>query len=136
MFFPSITPGGRFTDFSSIWAEKRANEAMSKVQQAEQDFKRLQEQVEKLTLICMAMWSLIKEKTALTEQDLENRVHEIDLSDGVADGRVQTQVRECPQCGKTLSKRLQRCMYCGYQPPEQAAFAPGVIPPSPQNAGG
>ena len=39
----------------------------------------LEDRLERLALTCMAMWSLIQSETKLTEDDLLQRVKEIDL---------------------------------------------------------
>ena len=73
----------------------------------------LSERLEKLVLVNMAMWSLLQEKVGLTEQDLADRVEQIDLADGVADGKVTRTIRQCPNCGRNVSSRHKRCLFCG-----------------------
>lgn len=109
-----------FTDPRSGFA--RAERALSKAQSsanAAEDAllqsRRLEARVNQLTLVNMALWSLLQEKTGLTEEDLLERVREIDLRDGVLDGRVSEDVAQCPECARTLSKRHDRCLYCGYE---------------------
>ncbi|MGB0768101.1 MAG: hypothetical protein ACPGYV_10360, partial [Phycisphaeraceae bacterium] len=43
------------------------------------DLRYLEERVDRLSLICMAMWSLMQDKASLTEEDLIERVKLIDL---------------------------------------------------------
>ena len=59
----------------------------------------------------------------LDEQDLLNRIEEIDLSDGYRDGKVAAQVVVCPSCRKNLNSRHARCIYCGTKNPEFNPFA-------------
>ena len=75
----------------------------------------LAERLDKLILINMAMWSLIQEKTGLTEEDLAGRMQEIDLKDGVADAKITRTVKQCGNCGRTISKRHNKCLFCGSQ---------------------
>jgi hypothetical protein len=72
-----------------------------------------EDRLERLALICMAMWSLIQSKTDLTEEDLLQRVQEIDLMDGNADGKITRQVVRCGSCNRPMSSRHTRCIYCG-----------------------
>lgn len=117
---------GPYVDWSSFWAEKKsAHETDDKLTREKNDIKHLREQIDKLSLACMAMWSLIKEKTNVTDEDLQKRMQEIDAADGQQDGTTHTNVQTCPQCGQTLSQRFKKCLYCGYQAPENT-FAPGV----------
>lgn len=101
-------------------AEARADTVQAQLKRAEQ-------RMDRLALVCMAMWTLLSERTGITEEDLHNRVREIDLADGSLDGKVRVQPQACPQCKRTLSKRHLRCMYCGreLQPGDgMGAFGP------------
>ncbi len=73
----------------------------------------LEARVDRLTLVSSALWSLLKENTSMTEEDLIARVTQLDLSDGREDGKVRGSVRKCVQCGRTLAKRHRKCLYCG-----------------------
>ena len=72
-----------------------------------------EDRLERLSLICMAMWTLIQSETNLTEEDLLRRVREIDLMDGSADGRITRKVTRCGRCDRPMSSRHTRCIYCG-----------------------
>ena len=73
----------------------------------------VEDRLERLSLICMAMWTLIQSETNLTEEDLLRRVGEIDLMDGSADGRITHSVTRCGRCDRPMSSRHTRCIYCG-----------------------
>ncbi len=77
------------------------------------DTQALEDRLDRLALICMAMWSLVQSETNLTEDDLLARVKEIDLMDGTADGKITRQVAKCSQCDRPMSTRHTRCIYCG-----------------------
>jgi ribosomal protein S27AE len=61
----------------------------------------------------MAMWSLIVEKTSFKDEDLFAKIREIDLADGVEDGKITKTCQKCPACGRTMSERHKKCLYCG-----------------------
>lgn len=84
----------------------------------------LQQSIEKLALVNAAMWSLLQEKAHLKDEDLANRMQQIDMMDGVADGRISPQkAMLCAKCQRTLSRTHERCMYCGaYNPGAKNAF--------------
>ena len=44
---------------------------------------------------------------------LADRMQQIDLRDGVADGRITHTVAECPSCHRKTTRRRAECMYCG-----------------------
>ena len=69
--------------------------------------------LDRLSLICMAMWTLIQSETNLTEEDLLQRVGEIDLMDGSADGVITRKITRCNRCERPMSSRHTRCIYCG-----------------------
>ena len=78
--------------------------------------------LEKLGLVCQAMWSLIQERTGLTEHDLLDRVTELDLKDGVLDGKYTKPPVDCPKCGAKMSRKFGRCLFCGEKSSEASAF--------------
>lgn len=82
----------------------------------------LEDRLDRLTLVCMAMWQLIQERTSLTEEDLATRVAMIDAADGVADGKRTESVQPCPACKRPMSPRHRKCLYCGYAQTAQGAF--------------
>lgn len=84
----------------------------------------LQQSIEKLALVNAAMWSLLQEKGGLKDEDLANRMQEIDIQDGVADGRIGSgKPPPCAKCHRPMSRTHERCMYCGaYNPGSRSAF--------------
>ncbi len=94
-------------------AETRAEAASDKAGKNLQRFRDLEQRVDRLSLINMALWELVSEKLGLTDDQLNEKIKEIDLSDGRLDGKVRVPVQQCPSCGRTLSKRHARCLYCG-----------------------
>lgn len=88
-------------------AESAANRANDKAMETDR-------RVERLQLVMQAMWELLREREGITDAELEQRILEVDLRDGVRDGRMATQVMICEQCHrKTGVKAHSRCFYCG-----------------------
>jgi len=75
----------------------------------------LEDSVARLALINAAMWSLLKGQTGLTDTALTARIRDIDLRDGVEDGKFTPNVQNCQKCGRTMAPRHKRCIYCGSQ---------------------
>jgi hypothetical protein len=68
----------------------------------------------KALLINEALWEILRDKLRLTEQDLFNKLYEVDMRDGTLDGKNQrSSPSKCPQCGRTVSARHAACIYCG-----------------------
>lgn len=103
-------------------ARSAARRSEDKAENAVDLARRLDDRIDRLALINMALWSLLKERTGLTEEDLASRVQQLDLEDGRADGKIGGQVVECPQCRRTLSQKHQRCLYCGFEPTDREVF--------------
>jgi hypothetical protein len=86
------------------------------------DLRYLEDRVDRLSLICMAMWSLMRDKTDLTEEQLMERVKLIDLMDGEEDGKATRTVMQCTACNRPMNPRHKKCLYCGNQKLIQSAF--------------
>ena len=83
----------------------------------------LDDKVNRLALICRAMFELMQQTSGITEDQLAAKIHEIDARDGQADGQVTQQPKKCPKCGAMISPRFGRCLFCGYQDPSPSPFA-------------
>ena len=111
----------RPTTFNAATAQSAA-EAQSAANSATLRVAALEEHIDKLTLVCAAVWELLREKTGMTEQDLAVRVAMIDARDGVADGKITHTVRPCGKCGRPVAARHRKCMYCGTEQAVEGVF--------------
>ena len=75
----------------------------------------LEQQVQRLMLLNQALWELLRDRLQLTDADLERMAHEVDMRDGVEDGRMTDTAVRCPTCGRVSSSKHWRCLYCGQQ---------------------
>jgi hypothetical protein len=96
--------------------------ASEKGRKANASLQHLEARVDKLVLVCRSMWELVRDNTSLTEDDLMNKVLELDLQDGVADGKMKLGVQQCAHCGRAMSPRHARCLYCGREDVTNEAF--------------
>jgi len=94
-------------------AQADATRAEYKAHSVRNDLKQVYDRIDSLALTCQAMWELVRERTTLTDEDIENRMQEIDLRDGQQDGKMKTPVFDCVDCGRKVSGRHSRCLYCG-----------------------
>lgn len=86
------------------------------------DLRYLEDRVDRLSLICMAMWSLLQDKTKLSEEDLMERVKMLDLMDGKEDGKATKTVSQCSRCNRPMNARHKKCIYCGHEKLVSSAF--------------
>ncbi len=91
----------------------KASGARSQAQTAQEQTEQLESRLESLMLANAAMWSLLRERLGVTDGELIERMRQIDLLDGKADGKMSARVLECPTCKRTMSTRFRRCVYCG-----------------------
>jgi len=82
----------------------------------------MDDRLDRALLACEAMWTLLRDKLGVTDQELIERINDIDLSDGKLDGKVRKTPVACPKCRRTIAPRFNQCMYCG-QPIMQDPFA-------------
>ncbi len=83
--------------------------------QAVDEVHQLVHEMQRLRLYNQALWELLRERARLTDEDLLKKVEEIDLRDGVADGKITEGPMRCPKCGRVSNSRHYRCLYCGLE---------------------
>jgi hypothetical protein len=75
------------------------------------------ERVDRLILVVDAMWSLLEE-AGYTDDQLRDRIAQIDLADGVEDGRRTSLPSSCRNCGAKVAAGLEACQFCGTALPD------------------
>ena len=73
---------------------------------------------DKLTLLCRAMWSLIEEKTDLTEEDLESKIRGLEVLDEELLEELGDLKQSCPQCSAAIPANMDKCQFCGHELPQ------------------
>ena len=87
--------------------------AQAEARAAATDVVLLQSQVDRLALAVEALWTILQEATGATDKQLMERITEMDMKDGVRDGKVKRPARDCPKCKRKIPPRSPRCIYCG-----------------------
>lgn len=72
----------------------------------------LHERVDRLILVVDGMWSLLEDAGYTNEQLLE-KIQEIDLADGIEDGRRTQLATQCVGCDAKVAPGLPSCQFCG-----------------------
>lgn len=75
---------------------------------------RQEDQLRQLLLVTEAMWSLLSERSDVSEADLVARMAEIDAEDGQVDGKRGPHPPEkCGTCNAAIDHTRTSCAYCG-----------------------
>ena len=90
-----------------------AARAKGEAQAASQRVKILEANLAKALMICETLWELLRDEHGWNDAALHKKLHEVDMRDGVLDGKNQRKAVECPDCGHTVSSRHPACIYCG-----------------------
>lgn len=77
----------------------------------------LDESLQRVALVVEAMWTLLAEKTGLTEEQLLERIVELDEADGSLDGRSVRPPRRCAGCDAVVPHDRDTCQFCGTAAP-------------------
>lgn len=81
---------------------------------AEDTVKSAELKINALELTCAAMWTILKDKLGVTDEELIHAIHEVDARDGVVDGKISQVSKECPHCHrKLLTRNPTKCAWCG-----------------------
>lgn len=101
--------GGEFPRRSE---DRRARLSVTELRHEVRD---LHEQIAKMALMNQALWELLRERLQVTDDDLTAIAQEIDLRDGIPDGKMSDTALRCPQCGRISNSRHWKCLYCGLE---------------------
>jgi ribosomal protein S27AE len=83
----------------------------------------LNQRLDALALTCEALWELLQEQTDTSDEMIIAKMQEIDMRDGEDDNRIGSTQHKCSRCGRTISQRHQRCLYCGQDFSSSEVFA-------------
>lgn len=106
-----------FQEYHIGRAESVANQTQMKSHTNATDIGYIDKKIDNLILITQAIWELLEE-SGITESQLEEKIKEIDLRDGSADGKVGNNLSACPDCGKKPKIRRANCFWCGAKLPK------------------
>lgn len=101
--------------------DNTASGARSAATQNSAHARSLDEHLDRLTLLCRAMWEILRDREGISEDVLLSKVQEIDLRDGTLDGKFSNS-KKCPSCNRPSSPKHVKRIYCGQSLGTDSAF--------------
>ncbi len=103
-------------------AKYEAIKAGSDAEHARSENADLARRVDKLALTCQALWEIVSARSNITQNELADKILEIDMRDGVKDGRMNAKIIKCSSCGHNTSATRPTCIICGVDVQSADAF--------------
>lgn len=94
-------------------AQADAENAQRKVKSVEDKVRDLERKCSSMALASQALWELLKQNSNLRDEDIVNKILEIDMRDGRADGKMSRSIVKCSSCGRKSNSTRSQCLYCG-----------------------
>lgn len=104
-----------FDDVGYLMSPARVSDPNKFKEQKSGNAMALRLELERLYMVTEALWGMLKETGKFTNDDLIERVAEIDLRDGKLDGQntIKAGPTVCPQCERVMQRHRPTCLYCG-----------------------
>ena len=83
----------------------------------------VESRLNRLLVICQAMWAILEDKHQLTESDLVKKVTEVVSQGSIPRGDWSRTIIKCKKCGSAISLQFNRCEFCGEKYKEESAFS-------------
>ena len=100
-----------FQHFRINQTGKSADSAGLKANESLVEIRRLQDQIDHLSLVTQALCEFLQER-GFDRSRLEAKVKEIDMRDE-RPASAYPNTKNCAKCKRVVSKRHLRCVYCG-----------------------
>jgi hypothetical protein len=111
----SFLKGAAYRHSDIVQREQTGSSGDSETSASYSDIHCLASDIERLLMVTEALWGILKERHGYTDEDLAERIQEIDLRDGQLDGRVaKGEPKKCPNCERVLIGERPVCLYCGH----------------------
>ena len=95
-------------------AQSKAQSASDKVESVNDRINSLEKRLEMFVLVNQTIVELLIKKCSISEIEILDLIEEIDLRDGVRDGKISNGDIKCIKCNRSYNRRLNKCLYCGF----------------------
>jgi hypothetical protein len=83
---------------------------------------RLQADLDTMLLKMQAMWEVISAKLDIGDEELLSKIKEIDLRDGIENGKARPEPLICDSCSKPNNNKRRNCLFCGKELTNKRVF--------------
>lgn len=77
-------------------------------------FEEATKKMNQLVLLNQAISEILIEKLGITNKEILDKMNDIDLRDGIKDGKYTKAAKDCPKCDAKINREFKRCLFCGY----------------------
>jgi hypothetical protein len=104
--FPFGTPTDR----------RKLDEAQGEIRALREEVANLQRRADRQAVLVRALFALLSAKQGLTEAELLDRFRQVEAE------RASAPAKKCSQCGRAVSPKTHRCLYCRAACEVESAF--------------
>ena len=99
-------------------------DAARRISDASERLRWLEQRHERMRLVTVALWQLLKAHTGLTDADLRQYIEKVDLADGKLDGKITRNAgaMDCRHCNRRILKTAVICPWCSKRLQSETAF--------------
>jgi len=94
--------------------------AKSQAMHAISEYDKLAEEVHHLNLMLETVWTLLKNETKLTDEELKKELMAVKLKK--AEAAANAGPKTCKNCEKAISQESTKCIFCGTAQEKQKLF--------------
>lgn len=94
-------------------AQVTAAQAQDRAKQLQGEVDDLRRRADAQTIACQALWEIVRGRLGIDDQIILQKMQEIDLRDGQADGKIATRPVTCSRCSRNSNSKRRACVYCG-----------------------
>jgi hypothetical protein len=65
---------------------------------------------------------ILRDRLGISGEEIEAKIHEIDMRDGKLDGTFRLPPKTCKECGRVSGPASASCLYCGAPLPKESVL--------------
>ena len=111
-----------YQQVESSQARDAADRAQNAADKSSSEIATLKSKMDRLTLASQALFEILRDSGLCPQDKLLAKMQDIDMRDGIKDGKITRTVKICPRCGRNSNNKRLECVYCGEPLPSPNIF--------------